>query len=347
MPRDHPRSRGVYSWVILCMRSSTGSSPLARGLRIMIFSCAWARRIIPARAGFTAQYVFLFHHLRDHPRSRGVYRAGNTHHRLLRGSSPLARGLLSPSERGGALTRIIPARAGFTALFIITRSPRPDHPRSRGVYPTRPSRPWSSWGSSPLARGLPEDTMNTTIIRGIIPARAGFTRRPRADLRPGADHPRSRGVYREAFEQQTERTGSSPLARGLRFLSLSSGAVLDHPRSRGVYVGYAPEHDDAVRIIPARAGFTKPSIRARIRARDHPRSRGVYAMGPCTAMRARGSSPLARGLLRAQYWRDVLRWIIPARAGFTARARRPDRRSGDHPRSRGVYKYVPMDVLLE
>ena len=50
-----------------------------------------------------------------------------------------------------------------------------------------------------------------------------------------------------------------------------------------------------------------------------------------------GSSPLARGLLRAaQKNYDRFR-IIPARAGFTIQFRQVASQSRDHPRSRGVY----------
>ena len=53
---------------------------------------------------------------------------------------------------------------------------------------------------------------------------------------------------------------------------------------------------------------------------------------------APGSSPLARGLLGALDHHDHRHGIIPARAGFTmgTRVLTPD--TGDHPRSRGVYK---------
>ena len=53
--------------------------------------------------------------------------------------------------------------------------------------------------------------------------------------------------------------------------------------------------------------------------------------------RARGSSPLARGL-RQPSWRPCCGCrIIPARAGFTPPSRWPPSGTADHPRSRGVY----------
>ena len=51
---DHPRSRGVYEAPLTIRISQVGSSPLARGLPAPTPWTAWDRRIIPARAGFTA-----------------------------------------------------------------------------------------------------------------------------------------------------------------------------------------------------------------------------------------------------------------------------------------------------
>ena len=91
--------------------------------------------------------------------------------------------------------------------------------------------------------------------------------------------------------------GSSPLARGL-------------PRSRRW-------SSTAVRIIPARAGFTFPGRSGR-RA-------------------GHGSSPLARGLRTLAHAHEQIVRIIPARAGFTFTRRPRISSTKDHPRSRGVY----------
>ena len=50
---DHPRSRGVYMVTFARVRPGSGSSPLARGLRLRRRGPVGAVRIIPARAGFT------------------------------------------------------------------------------------------------------------------------------------------------------------------------------------------------------------------------------------------------------------------------------------------------------
>ena len=154
--RDHPRSRGVYHFLVVRLPDIEGSSPLARGLRLLYMLSSPRPGIIPARAGFTVHGADEVHDVPDHPRSRGVYlyricARGRTH-----GSSPLARGLLNSVMLPAKLTGIIPARAGFTQKSLAQNRTRADHPRSRGVYETQllDTRLWK--GSSPLARGLRE-----------------------------------------------------------------------------------------------------------------------------------------------------------------------------------------------
>ena len=213
------------------------------------------------------------------------------------GSSPLARGLRERTGHESRQTGIIPARAGFTTSSPGSSTNSPDHPRSRGVYEGGALGIGCGLGSSPLARGLRPGPVRGDESRGIIPARAGFTRRWRRSRRRSRDHPRSRGVYLELDRTGRRFRGSSPLARGLRSLAV------DHPRITG--------------IIPARAGFT-PAGRTPTRGRaDHPRSRGVYSDRRLLFDQDLGSSPLARGLLRRLGRDHAQRRIIPARAGFT------------------------------
>ena len=138
----------------------------------------------------------------------------------------------------------------------------------------------------------------------IIPARAGFTESRRIVADHDWDHPRSRGVYLRKSIQPEIDAGSSPLARGLR--------------------GVIPAILGALRIIPARAGFTGHAT-----LEDPGR---------------RGSSPLARGLPRHGGPTETRLRIIPARAGFTERSIVSGLGGADHPRSRGVYQYEVGDM---
>ena len=174
--RDHPRSRGVYAARRWQARRHRGSSPLARGLRPSSNLPHRRGRIIPARAGFTHGPRAPGFNRADHPRSRGVYVDGGTDNDPLDGSSPLARGLRAVSGPQREKIGIIPARAGFTPA----PGPPPwwswDHPRSRGVYVPHGVTIEPGSGSSPLARGLHLVPVGRVDSKGIIPARAGFTR---------------------------------------------------------------------------------------------------------------------------------------------------------------------------
>ena len=70
---DHPRSRGVYRIRTRIRGTRAGSSPLARGLRMLKRVIHLHAGIIPARAGFTCPQRDWPPGTRDHPRSRGVY----------------------------------------------------------------------------------------------------------------------------------------------------------------------------------------------------------------------------------------------------------------------------------
>ena len=236
-PRDHPRSRGVYTTSSSSRQSTGGSSPLARGLRRELEEDGYRARIIPARAGFTRGPVRRRAARQDHPRSRGVYCGRSTPSPRTDGSSPLARGLLPGLLSAALAGGIIPARAGFTRRPRGRCGRRRDHPRSRGVYVTSAHVRRAPTGSSPLARGLRGGVERGPPRQGIIPARAGFTVTGGGRGRDDADHPRSRGVYEDLPLDTVVQWGSSPLARGLQA-----------SRLRGLIVG---------RIIPARAGFTK------------------------------------------------------------------------------------------
>ena len=176
--RDHPRSRGVYYATETRDNNFNGSSPLARGLPLDGGDGAVVRRIIPARAGFTAQRPHRVVGDPDHPRSRGVYDFLHGLLTCLSGSSPLARGLQKSHDQGAAPGRIIPARAGFTETPTVVVEKDGDHPRSRGVYGVDLGIGDLLLGSSPLARGLLVEHYWYSEIGRIIPARAGFTSRP-------------------------------------------------------------------------------------------------------------------------------------------------------------------------
>ena len=293
--------------------------------------------------------------MRDHPRSRGVYPARPSRSSWAMGSSPLARGL--PVNLHLADGRVV------------------DHPRSRGVYVPH-SVSFSLWlGSSPLARGLRRAVALPANDRRIIPARAGFTINGETARADHGDHPRSRGVYPAAQEGEWEVSGSSPLARGLLSIYLSSitkkriiparagftinllpcsHMLWDHPRSRGVYVPPSQRASDFAGSSPLARGLPNCHNGTCRRGRrcqgawDHPRSRGVYDVSDMRGKIMWGSSPLARGLHARRREDDGGRvGSSPLARGLPSRRRTRTPGSPDHPRSRGVYWTMPSSSDVE
>ena len=264
----------------------------------MLHEQVWhGKRIIPARAGFTAPKAHAAPTTTDHPRSRGVYAAGGAGGGVLGGSSPLARGLRRGRKYFRREDRIIPARAGFTRGWRSAGRSLRDHPRSRGVYGADDGLEVRGWGSSPLARVLPPPPLIGRIEH--------------------LDHPRSRGVYVGIAGVGLMQPGSSPLARGLRWRRCRLGG-------RGG-------------IIPARAGFTgRCRSGCGCGSWDHPRSRGVYAGHDAARCGRPGSSPLARGLHSRGDLGHAADRIIPARAGFTTGRSRGASQLGSSPLARGL-----------
>ena len=74
-------------------------------------------------------------------------------------------------------------------------------------------------------------------MTGLIPAGAGSTAFRVPKLRPPTAHPRWRGEHAVTAAKESEKWGSSPLARGARLCGFSGGAEF--------------------RLIPAGAGSTR------------------------------------------------------------------------------------------
>ena len=231
------------------------------------------------------------------------------------GSSPLARGKHLAAPDPSRVCRLIPARAGKTAVTAGRTSVPAAHPRSRGENTELRTPRASSSGSSPLARGKHRDRPARHDRARLIPARAGKTAWTCARSVSFRAHPRSRGENQVACVYCHLAYGSSPLARGKRRQS-------EQVRHRE-------------RLIPARAGKTCSTGRVCGGARAHPRSRGENANKPSRTTLEGGSSPLARGKLLRNQDRGGLGGLIPARAGKTSCKQGYSARIWAHPRSRG------------
>ena len=118
---DHPRSRGVYRGVggdkTLGARIIPARAGFTVGNRATALSGWW---IIPARAGFTLRTIKQIIAAVDHPRSRGVYRTRVVRPCSVRGSSPLARGLLARCRNHRSQFGSSPLARGLLILFGFT-----------------------------------------------------------------------------------------------------------------------------------------------------------------------------------------------------------------------------------
>ena len=130
---DHPRSCGANLWCWWLFCCSFGSSPLVRGQHLVRGDDGDFERIIPARAGPTHQCRPVPPPVEDHPRSCGANFVHVHMDSLQHGSSPLVRGQPTRSRACPRTARIIPARAGPTAVFLLYHICNADHPRSCGA----------------------------------------------------------------------------------------------------------------------------------------------------------------------------------------------------------------------
>ena len=136
------------------------------------------------------------------------------------GSSPLTRGILSPSQMFETTPRFIPAHAGNTESWPHSCLQWWVHPRSRGEYSISSGTVASQLGSSPLTRGILKSRFPPWIRIRFIPAHAGNTLIYFWRCFLWWVHPRSRGEYILMLFYVPMFKGSSPLTRGILQLLL-------------------------------------------------------------------------------------------------------------------------------
>ncbi len=191
------------------------------------------------------------------------------------------------------------------------------HPRWRGEHEgTAALRPEST-GSSPLARGTPNELVRWAEVARFIPAGAGNTGPGHAAGSVSPVHPRWRGEHSRRRRWRSSKYGSSPLARGTQLIP-----DISHTGPR---------------FIPAGAGNTAIYPSRRTPCSVHPRWRGEHAAPANSPPCAGGSSPLARGTPQ----RAGIQWsggrFIPAGAGNTKWLITHACASTVHPRWRGEH----------
>ena len=182
------------------------------------------------------------------------------------------------------------------------------------------------YGSSPRVRGKLGRGRVRGFVHRIIPARAGQTNWHEYSSLSYSDHPRACGANMPSSTVCKESCGSSPRVRGKHLFKIPQ-------RYRN-------------RIIPARAGQTVTQIDGDGGTADHPRACGANFPGPPWDNVSSGSSPRVRGKQFQALQIHVIRRIIPARAGQTARCAQVFHALPDHPRACGANPCRAVTVVF-
>ena len=213
------------------------------------------------------------------------------------GSSPRGRGKRDALAPGVGDPGLIPARAGKTNIAWHDPATPTAHPRAGGENHHGANRRRSRRGSSPRGRGKHLRRRRRTVVRGLIPARAGKTLASSARASWARAHPRAGGENLIGVAADLSAQGSSPRGRGKRTVRACTF------RTR--------------RLIPARAGKTAATARAAPSSEAHPRAGGENPLIPLMNPWMSGSSPRGRRKLGDRVLDAGVDRLIPARAGKT------------------------------
>ena len=200
--------------------SDAGSSPHARGTRVVPTSRDARSRFIPACAGNTYMAI-------DDLDAIPVLRMRGEHAQLVdsntveHGSSPHARGTRLFERDLTLHGRFIPACAGNTTPVPLMIDSLAVHPRMRGEHLITSPYRFLRNGSSPHARGTPALGGGIVFRFRFIPACAGNTPFQAQGDSSDTVHPRMRGEHSVKNSLHTIIAGSSPHARGTHQLGSS------------------------------------------------------------------------------------------------------------------------------
>ncbi len=179
-------------------------------------------------------------------------------------------------------------------------------------------------GSSPRTRGIRHRGRRTYHQHRFIPVCTVGSGPTYTTTRGNMAHPRVRGGYGQAGLGTGPNNGSSPHIRRGR-------TGVRHGR---YYQGF----------IPAYTGDTLRPKRAALATPVHPRAHGGYLEIFGARPQAIGSSPHARGILRAKDQSAGILRFIPAYTRDTFPISRAWLRRAVHPRVRGEYKSEKQEV---
>ena len=311
----HPRACGENTGFSFRQRVPAGSSPRVRGKLRRLGEELRGDRLIPARAGKTRSGPHCPRRGPAHPRACGENGTSSPGSSAQAGSSPRVRGKRHRRHRQPVHRGLIPARAGKTMRLSSAADTAAAHPRACGENQCTSAKDVFTVGSSPRVRGKPYVGEQPALSRRLIPARAGKTQRVHHGFPWSRAHPRACGENCSRTSPHGHWAGSSPRVRGKPAFSRGF-------RCRG-------------RLIPARAGKTRPWPGATRRRRAHPRACGENFAPRSIRHPTPGSSPRVRGKPNLPGRPSFASRLIPARAGKTPRVERRVLLLGAHPRACG------------
>ena len=213
-PTVHPRLRGEHGSLGTLTVGTRGSSPPARGTRLLDRQRRGPDRFIPACAGNTFREGRQGGCKLVHPRLRGEHDGILHNYGVAYGSSPPARGTPRGLRCRVRDDRFIPACAGNTGWSSALPESRTVHPRLRGEHIRNGDGLREPGGSSPPARGTLCGRETPMTEFRFIPACAGNTATRGGSPGRSAVHPRLRGEHPEDADAAPLLPGSSPPARG-------------------------------------------------------------------------------------------------------------------------------------
>ena len=233
-------------------------------------------------------------------------------------------------------SRIIPARAGQTFRWRLPWLLDTDHPRACGANTNSATIKLFSTGSSPRVRGKHARSCGRIFDFRIIPARAGQTRLFYWLSEIHKDHPRACGAntIKGMFERGV--TGSSPRVRGKPVIFANYTATPRIIPARAGQTRPPARPPRSAAVIPARAGQTWQSRSYPGYRSDHPRACGANLAQVYDPDAEYGSSPRVRGKRSGCVRHSAHPRIIPARAGQTSVRPWPWRSPSNHPRACGA-----------
>ena len=141
------------------------------------------------------------------------------------GTSPRARGKPLNPPRTGCTVGNIPACAGKTDFLYHSGRFFWEHPRVRGENKCLKIGFGDRKGTSPRARGKRQKSPPVASSDGNIPACAGKTIWAWGQCFENQEHPRVRGENLTTATGVSAWWGTSPRARGKRFLAISKKSV--------------------------------------------------------------------------------------------------------------------------